>query len=192
MKTREKEVGVNYKSEKNNDIIKGIKHPLHNSWSFWMYTNKNKVWEENLVKLTTFDTVEDYWSLYHHMKCPTELEQGQEYAVFKNDIRPMWEDQANRSGGRWIINFEGRQNLDIDALWLYVVLLLIGENFQNSYVICGTVVSIRQKSKIGIWISDSKNKKAVVEIGRKLKDNLGLKGRINFHEHNSNKNILFI
>lgn len=40
-----------------------IKHPLQNKWSFWLYTNASKDWSENLVELTTFDTVEDYWRL---------------------------------------------------------------------------------------------------------------------------------
>ncbi|XP_046960871.1 eukaryotic translation initiation factor 4E1-like [Vanessa cardui] len=191
---REKKVIGNYDSEKNNDVVnnnvvKGVKHPLNNSWSFWMFTNKKSVWEENLIKLTTFDTVEDYWSLYHHMKCPSGLDLGQEYAIFKDDIRPMWEDKANKFGGRWVINLEKTQNSDLDAVWLYVVLLLIGNNFENSDAICGAVVNIRQKSKIGIWISDSRNKKAIDEIGRKLKFNLSLQSKINFHAHNSNKNI---
>ncbi|XP_026490097.2 eukaryotic translation initiation factor 4E1-like [Vanessa tameamea] len=154
-----------------------------------MFTNKKSVWEQNLIKLTTFETVEDYWCLYHHMKCPTELDLGQEYAIFKNDIRPMWEDKANKFGGRWVTYFERRQNSDLDSVWLYVVLLLIGNNFENTDAICGTVVSIRQKSKIGIWVSDSRNKEAVEEIGRKLKVSLGIQNKIYFHAHNTNKNL---
>lgn len=39
-----------------------IKHPLQNTWSLWFYDNdRNKTWEENLIELTTFDTVEDFW-----------------------------------------------------------------------------------------------------------------------------------
>lgn len=38
------------------------KHPLQNTWSLWFYDNdKSKTWEENLIELTTFDTVEDFW-----------------------------------------------------------------------------------------------------------------------------------
>lgn len=41
-----------------------IKHPLQNTWSLWFYDNdRNKTWEENLIELTTFDTVEDFWRL---------------------------------------------------------------------------------------------------------------------------------
>lgn len=43
-------------------ILEGVKHPLEHSWSFWMFTNDKKKWEDNLIELTAFNTVEDYWS----------------------------------------------------------------------------------------------------------------------------------
>ncbi|KAI8429265.1 hypothetical protein MSG28_007771 [Choristoneura fumiferana] len=318
-----------------------IKHPLQNTWSLWFYDNdRNKTWEENLIELTTFDTVEDFWRLYHHIKLPSELRQGHDYAVFKQGIRPMWEDDANKMGGRWLISLEKKQrNSDLDRFWLDVpdlatyvdheahqvamrkrrqpeqdsdirhelkefrkdimslltdftiaqnekllamredirseirdqlrivtslsesvmenirppaivvrftqrrrknellaavrarrglttsdiglpgpaaavyvgdhltpvnklllkqarqlklehnysylwVLLLIGENFENPDEICGAVVNVRPKlDKIGIWTADASRQQATVEIGRKLKDQLGIHGKIGFQVH---------
>ncbi|KAG6463530.1 hypothetical protein O3G_MSEX013921 [Manduca sexta] len=144
-----------------------IKHPLQNTWSLWFYDNdRNKTWEENLIELTTFDTVEDFWRLYHHIKLPSELRQGHDYAVFKQGIRPMWEDDANKMGGRWLI------------------LLLIGEAFENSDEICGAVVNLRPRlDKIGIWTADASKQHANIEIGRKLKEQLGIHGKIGFQVH---------
>lgn len=60
--------------------------------------------------------------LYHHIKLPSELRQGHDYAVFKQGIRPMWEDDANKMGGRWLISLEKKQrNSDLDRFWLDVV-----------------------------------------------------------------------
>ncbi|XP_050676104.1 eukaryotic translation initiation factor 4E1-like [Leptidea sinapis] len=163
-----------------------IKHPLQNTWSLWFYDNdKSKTWEENLIELTTFDTVEDFWRLYHHIKLPSELRQGHDYAVFKKGIRPMWEDDANKMGGRWLINLERKQrNSDLDRFWLDVVLLLIGENFENTDEICGAVVNVRGKvDKIGIWTGDTSKQHAVIEIGRKLKEQLGIHGKLGFQVH---------
>lgn len=40
-----------------------IKHPLQNKWSLWFYKNdKSKAWEDNLLEITAFDTVEDFWA----------------------------------------------------------------------------------------------------------------------------------
>ncbi|NP_001040379.1 eukaryotic translation initiation factor 4E-like [Bombyx mandarina] len=163
-----------------------IKHPLQNQWSLWFYDNdRNKTWEENLIELTTFDTVEDFWRLYHHIKLPSELRQGHDYAVFKQGIRPMWEDDANKMGGRWLISLEKKQRFtDLDRFWLDVVLLLIGENFENSDEICGAVVNVRPKvDKIAIWTADAMKQHATIEIGKKLKEQLGIHGKIGFQVH---------
>ncbi|CAK1604560.1 unnamed protein product [Parnassius mnemosyne] len=173
-------------------VIEGVKHPLQNTWSFWMFTNKNKSWEQNLVKLATFDTVEDYWCLYHHMKTPSELEFGQDYSIFKEGIRPMWEDDANRHGGRWLIGFDRKNSPYLDNIWLFTVLLLIGETLENADEICGVVVSVRAKCKIGIWVKNAGNEKAVLEIGNRLKSQLGLDAKIKFHNHNRVHNIYTI
>ncbi|XP_013201074.1 eukaryotic translation initiation factor 4E [Amyelois transitella] len=163
-----------------------IKHPLQNTWSLWFYDNdRNKTWEENLIELTTFDTVEDFWRLYHHIKLPSELRQGHDYAVFKQGIRPMWEDDANKMGGRWLISLERKQRTtDLDRFWLDVVLLLIGENFEHPEEICGAVVNVRAKiDKIGIWTADTSKQHANIEIGRKIKEQLGIHGKIGFQVH---------
>ncbi|XP_038210240.1 eukaryotic translation initiation factor 4E1-like [Zerene cesonia] len=163
-----------------------IKHPLQNTWSLWFYDNdRTKTWEENQIELTTFDTVEDFWRLYHHIKAPSELRQGHDYAVFKKGIRPMWEDDANKMGGRWLISLEKRQrNSDLDRFWLDVVLLLIGENFEHPEEICGAVVNVRPKlDKIGVWTADTSKQHAVLDIGRKLKEQLGIHGKIGFQVH---------
>ncbi|XP_045446055.1 eukaryotic translation initiation factor 4E1-like [Melitaea cinxia] len=163
-----------------------IKHPLQNTWSLWFYDNdRTKSWEENQIELTSFDTVEDFWRLYHHIKLPSELRQGHDYAVFKQGIRPMWEDDANKMGGRWLISLEKKQrNSDLDRFWLDVVLLLIGENFEHAEEICGAVVNIRAKmDKIGVWTADTSKQQANLEIGRKLKEQLGIHGKIGFQLH---------
>ncbi|CAG4976769.1 eukaryotic translation initiation factor 4E1-like [Colias croceus] len=163
-----------------------IKHPLQNTWSLWFYDNdRTKTWEENQIELTTFDTVEDFWRLYHHIKAPSEIRQGHDYAVFKKGIRPMWEDDANKMGGRWLISLEKRQrNSDLDRFWLDVVLLLIGENFEHPEEICGAVVNVRAKlDKIAVWTADTTKQHAVIDIGRKLKEQLGIHGKIGFQVH---------
>ncbi|XP_068630400.1 eukaryotic translation initiation factor 4E1-like [Battus philenor] len=166
-----------------------IKHPLKHTWTFWLYTNTKKTWTENLVELTSFNTVEDYWCLYHHMKTPSELALGQDYAIFKQGIRPMWEDKANKRGGRWLINFDRKRAGDIDNVWLHTVLLMIGENFDNSDEICGVVVNVRAKSKVGVWVKNSKKEKAVLEIGHRLKQQFSHNVKLGFHVHDSTNNL---
>lgn len=129
-----------------------IKHPLQNSWTLWYYDQeKGKTWEQCQHQITTFDTVEDFWSLYNHIKLPTEIKSGNDYSLFKNNIRPMWEDEQNKNGGRWVISLQKfYRHTELDKLWLEVILCLIGEAFDYSEDICGAVVNVRQnRHKIG-------------------------------------------
>lgn len=129
-----------------------IKHPLQNSWTLWYYDHeKGKTWEACQHQITTFDTVEDFWSLFNHIKQPTDIKNGNDYSLFKNNIRPMWEDEQNKNGGRWIINLQKFfRPHELDKLWLEVILCLIGEAFDYSEDICGAVVNVRlNRHKIG-------------------------------------------
>uniref|UniRef100_A0A8C0ILZ1 Eukaryotic translation initiation factor 4E n=1 Tax=Chelonoidis abingdonii TaxID=106734 RepID=A0A8C0ILZ1_CHEAB len=82
-----------------------IKHPLQNS----------KTWQENLCLISKFDTVEDFWALYNHIQLFSNLMPGCDYSLFKDRIEPLWEDEKNRRGGRWLITLtkQQRQN-DLD------------------------------------------------------------------------------
>lgn len=44
---------------------------------------------------------------------------GCDYSVFKSDIKPMWEDRANKDGGRWLI----KDNKSLDQYWIDIVML---------------------------------------------------------------------
>ena len=53
--------------------------------------------------VSTFDTVEDFWALYNHIQTPSGLNHGSDYYLFKEGIKPMWEDPQNVDGGRWLM-----------------------------------------------------------------------------------------
>jgi len=155
-----------------------IKHPLQNSWTLWFYKNdKNKSWEANQREIITFSTVEDFWALYNHIELASRLSAGCDYSLFKEGIKPMWEDDKNRRGGRWLINLEKKhRSSSLDNFWLEVVLCLIGETFESeSVLVNGAVVNVRGKGdKIAMWLCDAKPQDSIVRIGQKLKKRLGI------------------
>ncbi|KAH8384384.1 hypothetical protein KR200_002914 [Drosophila serrata] len=168
-----------------------FKHPLQNTWTLWYLENdRTKSWEDMQNEITSFDTVEDFWSLYNHIKPPSEIKLGSDYSLFKKGIRPMWEDAANKQGGRWVITLNKSSKSDLDNLWLDVLLCLIGEAFDHSDQICGAVVNIRAKSnKISIWTANGNNEEAALEIGHKLRDALRL-GRQNSLQYQLHKDTM--
>lgn len=65
-----------------------IKHPLHHAWTLWyLEADRSKSWEEMQNIVTTFETVEDFWSLFNHIKQPSEIKMGNDYSLFKEGIR---------------------------------------------------------------------------------------------------------
>ncbi|XP_046392345.1 eukaryotic translation initiation factor 4E-like isoform X2 [Ischnura elegans] len=164
-----------------------FKHPLQNTWTLWFYENdRSKSWEENQREITSFDTVEDFWGLYNNIKAASDLRVGCDYSLFKKGIRPMWEDDANKRGGRWLVNLEKKRN-ELTNIWLEVLLCMIGEAFDEcSDEVCGAVLNVRSKmDKIGLWTADYSNGPSVKEIGRKLKERLriGPKVTIGYQIH---------
>ena len=83
------------------DLELELKHPLENAWTLWFFKNdRSKKWEEMQSPVLTVRTVEDFWSLYHHIELASLLPAGTDYSLFKEGIFPDWEDRRNKEGGR--------------------------------------------------------------------------------------------
>uniref|UniRef100_A0A2N9FBW2 mRNA cap-binding protein n=1 Tax=Fagus sylvatica TaxID=28930 RepID=A0A2N9FBW2_FAGSY len=50
--------------------------------------------------------VEGFWVCYCHLARPSSLPSPTDLHLFKDGIRPLWEDSANFNGGKWIIRFK--------------------------------------------------------------------------------------
>ncbi|KAJ8788152.1 hypothetical protein J1605_005451 [Eschrichtius robustus] len=103
------------------------------------------------------------------------------YSLFKDGIEPMWEDEKNERGGRWLITLNKQQRpSDLDRFRLATLLCLTGECFDDySDDVCGAVVNDRAKGeKIAMWTTECENREAVTHIGRVYKERLGLPPKI--------------
>ncbi|OBS64918.1 hypothetical protein A6R68_06549, partial [Neotoma lepida] len=111
----------------------------------------------------------------HYIKHPLQNR------LLGDGIEPMWEDEKNKRGGRWLITLNKQQRRsDLDRFWLETLLCLIGESFDDySDDVCGAVVNVRAKGdKIAIWTTECENRDAVTHIGRVYKERLGLPPKI--------------
>ncbi|XP_017863690.1 PREDICTED: eukaryotic translation initiation factor 4E [Drosophila arizonae] len=154
-----------------------FKHPLEHTWTLWHWENdRTKSWSDMLSDVTSFNTVEDFFSVYYFIKPPSDLKVFNDYMVFKHGIRPMWEDDVNKDGGRWVMFLDKDSKELVDKLWHDLLLCTIGECFEYSEQICGVVINVRNKaSKISLWTKDSRNQQAILAIGHKMKQLLQLR-----------------
>eukprot|EP01059_Diplonema_ambulator_P012189 TRINITY_DN22416_c0_g1_i1.p1 TRINITY_DN22416_c0_g1~~TRINITY_DN22416_c0_g1_i1.p1 ORF type:complete len:198 (+),score=24.98 TRINITY_DN22416_c0_g1_i1:54-596(+) len=163
------------------------KHPLEHRWTMWYdsfkKTDPDKSYEENLMKVSDFDTVEDFWSTYNHIKRPTSLEFGANYHVFKSGIKPMWEDPANKEGGRLVILISPTKEESLNETWEHLLLAMIGEYIEDGVTpipeghVLGAVLGRRKKeTKIAVWTRDRTATEALEELKQRLITLLQLSG----------------
>lgn len=128
-------------------------NPLEYAYSFWFSkrpskgqisnptnSNSNINYDANLRLVGTFNSVEKFWSYYAHMSKPHDLVGHADIHLFKDGIRPLWEDDANKNGGKWIVRLKkGLAN----RCWENLILAILGEQFMVGDEICGAVVSVR-------------------------------------------------
>uniref|UniRef100_A0A1A9WX14 EIF-4F 25 kDa subunit n=1 Tax=Glossina brevipalpis TaxID=37001 RepID=A0A1A9WX14_9MUSC len=120
-----------------------LKHPFQNTWTLWYLENDGfQSWLDMQTVIMSFNNAEDFWSLYNHIKPPSYIKIGSDYSQLKEAIRPMWEDAANKEGGRWVITLNYTPETKAVNLWLDVILYLIGGVFDHSDQICGAVVDV--------------------------------------------------
>jgi len=167
-----------------------VKHPLYSPWTLWFDSPATKGrnmpqtpisafpqtpvpqtpgaaaaqgWMEDIKRVISFDSVEEFWGLYNNIIPPSQLPQKANYYLFKEGIIPAWEDEANKSGGKWSIQLPKDKNRsNVDKMWLYTMLAAIGETFDPSptlvngsgtaSLITGVIVSTRpQFYRLSIW-----------------------------------------
>lgn len=121
-----------------------------------------------------------------------------DYHLFKEGVRPEWEDPQNKHGGKWSYSFKDKRSVDIDELWLHVMLAAIGETLEEEEdgEVMGVVVNVRKAFfRIGVWTrttgkhipgrgdgdvaggkgrSVEKGREVLLSIGRRFKEVLKL------------------
>ena len=97
-----------------------------------------------------FSTAQEFWKVYSHLKRPSALPTVSDYHFFKDGIRPVWEDEENKKGGKWIIRLKKGVS---DRYWEELLMAMIGDQFaEAAEEVCGAVLSVRSGEDVfSIW-----------------------------------------
>lgn len=130
----------------------GSDHPLKSTWSLFYRppTNKYSDYEKSTIKLASISTVETFWTIYSHLKRPSQLPSVSDYHIFKEGIRPVWEDEANKRGGKWIVRLKKGV---ADRYWEDLLFAIVGDQFMEAgEEVCGAVLSVRSgEDVLNVW-----------------------------------------
>lgn len=147
--------------------------PLKYSWIIYYRppTNKNSDYEKSMKPMCRISTAQDFWKVYKHLKRPSLLPAVSDYHFFKEGIRPVWEDEENKRGGKWIMRLKKGV---ADRYWENLLLALIGDQFMDAgEEVCGAVVSVRSGEDVfSIWTKNDGGRN--VKIRETLKHVLDL------------------
>ncbi|TPX57161.1 hypothetical protein PhCBS80983_g04012 [Powellomyces hirtus] len=149
-------------------------HPLRYPWVFWFMHrepgSKIENYNNAIKKISTFATVEEFWGVYNRLTRPMDLHNISDYHLFKQGIRPIWEDNLN--GGKWIVRL--KKGL-ASRYWESLVMAMIGDQFDVGGEICGAVISIRHSEDIlSLWNQSADDGRVNLRIRDTLKRVLNL------------------
>lgn len=97
-----------------------------------------------------FSSVESFWAVYVHLKRPSTLPSVSDYHIFRKGIRPVWEDEENKRGGKWIIRLKKGVS---DRYWEDLLFAIVGDQFAEAgEEVCGAVLSVRSgEDVLSVW-----------------------------------------
>ncbi|KAJ7711264.1 translation initiation factor eIF 4e-like domain-containing protein [Mycena metata] len=126
-------------------------------------------YEAGLTVVGEFSTVEEFCRYFNWLKPPSNLDRNSNYHLFKSGIKPMWEDEANANGGKWVLTMKNNPTL-LDRCWNWLAMALVGEELEEGQdLICGAVVSLRSKvDRIQVWTRTKDDVEKLNGIGKKL------------------------
>ena len=135
-------------------------HPPHNlpySWTFWVIqTNR----EYEIEQIASFRTIEEFWTYYLQFPDILAMKNGG-FAMFKENIKPAWEDTQNKGCIRIRINKISKAEFE------YLLAALIGGTIDQC-LSKGKVCGLYINAAIEIWFG-KESKFDIPVLAEKLK-----------------------
>ncbi|CDF39762.1 Translation initiation factor eIF4, subunit E, type 2, partial [Chondrus crispus] len=150
-------------------------HLLHRTYHFSYvrrtFEKKAENYGAQIKRIAAVATVEEFWGVYTHLQRVSKLPPMTDYYLFQEGVQPMWEDDANKRGGRLLLRVQKHAS---PRAFEDLCLAVIGEQFDTDDI-CGIACSVRfQENYLSIWVRDAKNKPAIAAVENKARGILKL------------------
>lgn len=105
------------------------------------------------------------------MKKPSEMVADSDIYIFKEGVKPLWEDQANKNGGYFNVRIEKKKS---NKIWENLMLLTVCPMKDNGSWINGIRLKIKEENDtMQIWVCFGDSERDKLEAMKTyLKDNL--------------------
>lgn len=111
-------------------------------------------YKESLRTIGSFNSSETFWKIFQHIKKPEQYKFGLELLLFKDPVKPMWEDEHNKNGGR--ISFKLKKD-STSLIWEELILTFITNSFPetiSSHINGITLTMRREFNFLQIWFTE--------------------------------------
>jgi len=162
------EVGVNnfkekslstYDIENNVDSVVGNDKFLSSTWSIWVHRTDCTGWTEDTYKhVYTIKSIGTFWRFFNNFHLFDKY--ANQFFVMRGLIKPVWEDNGNRTGGICSIKLDcysrsGKIDIGSEVMICLCLLMMNETLIQNNEEINGISYSIKNKCVlIKIWYRD--------------------------------------
>ncbi|KAL7625670.1 hypothetical protein AAE478_004891 [Parahypoxylon ruwenzoriense] len=164
-------------------------HLLRDTWVFWYRPPITKAngyieYDKTLHAMMAVKTVEDFWLAYSHLKRPSSLPTVSDYHLFKKGIRPIWEDEENKQGGKWVLRL--KKGI-ADRYYEDLLMACVGDQFgDDADEVCGVVLSMRNgEDVLSIWTRSTGQKVLKIRETMRRVLNYPAETRIEFKSHDT-------
>ena len=180
---------------------------LSREWTFWEnYESKERTdkknWSSMIQDVFTFNTLIEFWNVYPGADPSAVFYNGERMRyffkkklriiamnLFAKNVRPEWEDEENKNGKIFTLEYviENKEDIEVfmqnvQKAWMKLMLSLIGENlFQCEYI---NGIRFVDKTQIGrkimfrfeIWFNAKLPEESVKDIKEKYGKEFGCPG----------------
>lgn len=145
-------------AEEFSDVDAAAKMPLHNEWKVWEQIENDMTgsYTDNMKPISSFNTVQEFWQLWNMLPQPSQLMSDKRMVrngptgkaqmvdaimIFRDEVKPMWEDPLNATGGHFEIRYqqtrEPEEQAQLDEHWNNIVLGMVGATIEPLGIITG-------------------------------------------------------
>jgi len=157
---------------------------LEHKWTLWYERKshgkankglKKDDYLKEVKKAGSFQTIPAFWKCWSNLQ---ELRtvpiagQAANYHLFKDNIKPLWEDPKNIKGGKWTFVLPSNTaHSEIMKNWMSLMLTLLLGDLGCESEINGAVLSVRTwGSMFSIWNRNASDRILIENVSLKLKD----------------------
>ena len=142
------------------------------NWTMWYMARTNKhsqsanTYENYVNPISPISSTEDFCRLWSHVQRPSALPVSTDLHIFREGVKPVWEDASNEHGGRWTLRLLKGVS---DRVWEHLAMALVGGQFKQVKGLCGVVLGVRyQEDVLSVWTMDALDVEGNVRIKEQL------------------------